>query len=145
VQWRYYKALNSLKLLLGNISMFIVTLTLYISSKQYKNSESIETKNEVKNNSQITEDSKTEIKNDTSQENKKQEELDNAQTGDKIENTIGDNKTTETIEIQQKEEKIHSITSNIWLSFTSIFLVLTIIFAIICAKHQQNRKNATSK
>lgn len=145
VQWRYYKALNSLKLLLGNISMFIVTLTLYISSKQYKNSESIETKNEEKNNSQITEDSKTEIKNDTSQDNKKQEELDNAQTGDKIENTIGDNKTTETIEIQQKEEKIHSITSNIWLSFTSIFLVLTIIFAIICAKYQQNRKNATSK
>lgn len=145
VQWRYYKALNSLKLLLGNISMFIVTLTLYISSKQYKNSESIETKNEVKNNSQITEDSKTEIKNDTSQDNKKQEELDNAQTTDKIENTMIDNKTTETIEIQQKEEKIHSITSNIWLSFTSIFLVLTIIFAIICAKHQQNRKNATSK
>lgn len=47
VQWRYYKALNGLKLLLGNISMFIVTLTLYISSKQYKNSESIETKNEA--------------------------------------------------------------------------------------------------
>ena len=125
--------------------MFIVTLTLYISSKQYKNSESIEIKNEVKNNSQKTEDSKTEIKNDTSQDNKKQEELDNAQATDKIENTIGDNKTTETIEIQPKHEKIHSITSNIWLSFTSIFLVLTIIFAIICAKHQQNRKNVTSK
>lgn len=75
VQWRYYKALNSLKLLLGNISMFIVTLTLYISSKQYKNSESIETKNEVKNNSQITEDSKTEIKNDTSQDNKNKKNL----------------------------------------------------------------------
>lgn len=118
---------------------------MYISSKQHKNSESIETKNEVKNNSQITEDSKTEIKNDTSQDNQKQEELDNAQTTDKIENTMIDNKTTEIIEIQQKEEKIHSVISNIWLSFISIFLVLTIIFAIICAKHQQNRKKATSK
>jgi len=147
VQWRYYKALNSLKLLLGNISMFIVALTLYICSTQYKKSENVELANETSRNSQTTE--KSESKDDTIQENKKQEQLDNAQTDSKdiIENVIenNENNTVETIEIQPKDEKMHNITSNIFLSFASIFLVLTLIFAIIFTKHQQNRTNSTSK
>ena len=144
VQWRYYKALNSLKLLLGNISMFIVTLTLYICSTQYKKSENVEIANETSRNSQTTE--KSESKDDTIQENQKQEQLDNAQTDGKdiIENVI-ENNTVETIEIQPKDEKMHNITSNIFLSLVSIFLVLTIIFAIIFTKHQQNRRRFASK
>ena len=91
VQWRYYKALNSLKLLLGNISMFIVTLTLYICSTQYKKSENVEIANETSRNSQTTE--KSESKDDTILENQKQEQLDNAQTDSKdiIENVIENN------------------------------------------------------
>lgn len=147
VQWRYYKALNSLKLLLGNISMFIVTLTLYICSTQYKKSENVEIANETSRNSQTTE--KSESKDDTIQENQKQEQLDNAQTDGKdiIENVIenNENNTVKTIEIQPKDEKMHNITSNIFLSLASIFLVLTIIFAIICTKHQQNRIRSASK
>ena len=144
VQWRYYKALNSLKLLLGNISMFIVTLTLYICSTQYKKSENVEIANETSRNSQTTE--KSESKDDTIQENQKQEQLENAQTDGKdiIENVI-ENNTVETIEIQPKDEKMHNITSNIFLSLVSIFLVLTIIFAIIFTKHQQNITNSASK
>ena len=147
VQWRYYKALNSLKLLLGNISMFIVTLTLYICSTQYKKSENVEIANETSRNSQTTE--KSESKDDTIQENQKQEQLDNVQTDGKdiIENVIenNENNTVETIEIQPKDEKMHNITSNIFLSLVSIFLVLTIIFAIIFTKHQQNRRCSASK
>ena len=144
VQWRYYKALNSLKLLLGNISMFIVTLTLYICSTQYKKSENVEIANETSRNSQTTE--KSESKDNTIQENQKQEQLDNAQTDGKdiIENVI-ENNTVKTIEIQPKDEKVNNITSNIFLSLASIFLVLTIIFAIIFTKHQQNRSRSASK
>lgn len=147
VQWRYYKALNSLKLLLGNISMFIVTLTLYICSTQYKKSENVEIANETSRNSQTTE--KSESKDDTIQENQKQEQLYNAQTDGKdiIENVIenNENNTVKTIEIQSKDEKVNNITSNIFLSLASIFLVLTIIFAIIFTKHQQNRSRSASK
>mgnify|MGYP000765547657 FL=1 len=145
VQWRYYKALNSLKLMLGNISMFIVALTLYISSMQYKKSENIEIANETSKNSQTTEESKTE-KDEISQDNKKENKFDSAQTDGKdiIENVI-ENNTVETIEIQPKDEKMHNITSNIFLSLASIFLVLTIIFAIIFTKHQQNRIRSASK
>ena len=148
VQWRYYKALNSLKLMLGNISMFIVALTLYISSTQYKKSENVEIADETLKNSQTTEESKTE-KDEISQDNKKENQFDNAQTDGKdiIENVIenNENNTVETIEIQPKDEKMHNIISNIFLSLASIFLVLTIIFTIICTKHQQNRIRSTSK
>lgn len=148
VQWRYYKALNSLKLMLGNISMFIVALTLYISSTQYKKSENVEIADETLKNSQTTEESKTE-KDEISQDNKKENQFDNAQTDGKdiIENVIenNENNTVETIEIQSKDEKMHNIASNIFLSLASIFLVLTIIFTIICTKHQQNRIRSTSK
>ena len=145
VQWRYYKALNSLKLMLGNISMFIVALTLYISSMQYKKSENIEIANETSKNSQTTEESKTE-KDEISQDNKKENQFDSAQTDGKdiIENVI-ENNTVETIEIQPKDEKMHNITINIFLSCASIFLMLTIIFAIIFTKHQQNRSRSASK
>lgn len=142
VQWRYYKALNSLKLMLGNISMFIVALTLYISSTKYKKSENIEIADETLKNSQTTEESKTE-KDEISQDNKKENQFDNAQTDGKdiIENVIenNENNTVETIEIQPKDEKMHNITSNIFLYLASIFLVLTIIFAIIFTKQRNNR------
>ena len=116
VQWRYYKALNSLKLLLGNISMFIVTLTLYICSTQYKKSENVEIANETSRNYQTTE--KSESKDDTILENQKHEQLDNAQTEGKdiIENVI-ENNTVKTIEIQSKDEKVNNITSNIFLFY----------------------------
>ena len=33
VQWKYYKSVHILKILLSNLSMFIITSLLYIKSK----------------------------------------------------------------------------------------------------------------
>ena len=180
VQWRYYKALNSLQLLLGNISMLFATLAVYIGCMR-KNKHGIEVpaiNNDSKENSQVqgnndfqtSEDYKNITENNNSQttENSKvnTEENTNSQTLQKsklnnIENTIQEdnvnnqianevndmqngntleNNTINTVEIPANNEKTNNVTNNILLSLSSIFLVLTIIFAIICIKHQQNKR-----
>lgn len=48
-------------------------------------------------------------------------------------------------EITEINNQPNNIQSNIYLSLASIFLVLTIIFAIIFTKHQQNRRRSASK
>lgn len=184
VQWRYYKALNSLQLLLGNISMLFATLALYIgcmknnkneievpatnnnlkSNSHVQENNNFQTSEDYKNitenkNSQTLENAKVNIAEDinsqTSQNSKNnkediiqednvnnqiENEENNMQTGNTLENN-----TINTIENQVNNEKTYNGTSNILLSLSSIFLVLTVIFAIICIKHQQNRKNKTSK
>ena len=181
VQWRYYKALNSLQLLLGNISMLFATLALYIgcmknnkneievpatnnnlkSNSQAQENSNFQTSEDYKNitenkNSQTLENAKVNIAEDTNSQNSKnnkediiqednvnnqiENEENNKQTGNTLENN-----TTNIVEIPVNNEKTYNGTSNILLSLSSIFLVLTVIFAIICIKHQQNRKNKTSK
>lgn len=135
VQWRYYKALNSLQLLLGNISMLFATLALYIGCmKNNKNEIEVPaTNNNLKSNSQAQENSNFQ----TSEDYKNITENKNSQTSENAKVNI--------VEITANNEKTYNGTSNILLSLSSIFLVLTVIFAIICIKHQQNRKNKTSK
>lgn len=152
VQWRYYKALNSLKLMLGNISMFIVALTLYISSVRNQKRDISKTNTEQsqnnmvnENTTSISENSKTNDSTDSIQdsqmENKNQNELSNNINEDVANNVTGQ----EYVEITEINNQPNNILSNIYLSLASIFLVLTIIFAIIFTKHQQNRTRSASK
>ena len=54
VQWKYYKSLHTLKMLMGNLTMFMLTFTLYIKQKasikklEQKNEENLKGKNEEK-------------------------------------------------------------------------------------------------
>ena len=151
VQWRYYKALNSLQLLLGNISMLFATLALYIGCmKNNKNEIEVPaTNNNLKSNSQAQENSNFQTSEDYKNitENKNSLTLENAKVNvEKGENSqTSENAKVNIVEITANNEKTYNGTSNILLSLSSIFLVLTVIFAIICIKHQQNRKNKTSK
>ena len=170
VQWRYYKALNSLQLLLGNISMLFATLALYIGCMR-KNKHGIEVpaiNNDSKensqahegNNSHTLEDSKVNTEENTNSQTSQKSKLNNIENtmqednvNNQIENEVNnmqagntlENNTINIVEIPANNEKTYNVTNNILLSLSSIFLVLTIIFAIICIKHQQNRKNKASK
>lgn len=170
VQWRYYKALNSLQLLLGNISMLFATLALYIGCMR-KNKHGIEVpaiNNDSKensqahegNNSQTTEnsnshtleDSKVNTEENTNSQTSKLNNIENTMQEDNVNNQIEnevnnmqagntlENNTINIVEISANNEKTYNVTNNILLSLSSIFLVLTIIFAIICIKHQQNKR-----
>ena len=144
VQWRYYKALNSLKLMLGNISMFIVTLTLYISSVRNQKRDISKTNTEQsqnnivkENTTSMSENSKTNDSTDSIQDSQMENknELSNNINEDVANNVTGQ----EYAEITEINNQPNNIQSNIYLSLASIFLVLTIIFAIIFTKQRHNR------
>ena len=144
VQWRYYKALNSLKLMLGNISMFIVTLTLYISSVRNQKRDISKTNTEQsqnnivkENTTSMSENSKTNDSTDSIQDSQMENknELSNNINEDVASNVTGQ----EYAEITEINNQPNNIQSNIYLSLASIFLVLTIIFAIIFTKQRHNR------
>ena len=118
VQWKYYKAKHTLKIFITNLTMFIITFMLYIESKKR------------------TED-KTDISNETSiikQDNDQSIDFITSSTADGIDTTT----STQTVLFSNKIE--------IGLfSFSTIFLILTIIFGIIFTKYQQKRHHKSSK
>ena len=136
VQWHYYKAIDCIKILIGNISMFITTTVLYLKNKLIK----VEMSQNIEENNVIQEDSKEEEK--TSQDStENSEQLEN----ERIENVEENTQISENIEIDTKNTLLNNVKNKILLGSSTLFLILTIIFSIICIKYQQNKKKKTSK
>lgn len=136
VQWHYYKALDNIKILIGNMTMFIITTVLYLKNKLIK----VEMSQDIEENNVIQEDSEEEEK--TSQDSaENSEQLEN----EKNENVEGNTQTSETIEIETINTSLNNIENKILLGSSTLFLILTIIFSIICIKYQQNKKKKASK
>lgn len=154
VQWKYYKSLHSLKLLIGNLSMFIIgTITCILNKKQIKKatinntekSEQGEKENVTQNNNMKEENQKNyDTEQDSIKNNSKQEET--------SANIIAENNGQE--EIKQGEQTIieTELVENrivprdiILYGLTSVFLFFTIFLTIISIKNQQSRKEKTSK
>ena len=153
VQWKYYTALHSLKIILGNLSMVLVGFILFVANRmwngkmqensagvdmsaeevQNKPGDSSNTDMEVQNIINSSEDTTSSIENEpdnindindyTNQADANQNELVNVPDETYTENWVG---TT-------------------ILSITTIFLIFTIIFTIIYIKHQQKSKKKLSK
>ncbi len=133
IKWIYYKSINTLKLLLSNLAMFIIS---FISSCfAMKNRKKLSPKLNVNESNQTKEAIKDEITEDKEllQDNKK--------------STITNDKSS-----QMQESVIEEVPniSNNYLSISligvsTIFFILTIIFSIIFTKHQLKRKKKLSK
>lgn len=119
VQWRYYKAVHALKMLLSNVSMFIISIFVTLLMKYNENS--VKPNNNI-NHRTYEEDnwSQTFIPNG-----------DSANAGN-----MGD-------EYSDSFSKIINGLKDYIIPI--IFLVLVIIFAIIFIKRQQKRKSKSSK
>ena len=136
VQWKYYTSLYTLRLLLGNISMVIIGILIYIKSNM--SNRKMEQQNES---------NKIEIDNENINA---EEEPSKNETSSSIEsntNSTDDIFQNEIIEVQEPpNNNYESINFNIGiLSFTGIFLLFSIIFAIIFIKHQQKAEQNVSK
>lgn len=139
VQWKYYNALHSLKMIIGNVGILIFTTILYITRRNYISKQKVQ-EDSTQNQEQVT-------------ENKKQNNIleDSAMNS----STIIENTETNTIEeIQNETISDIQTNSNIGvyneidiglITLCIIFLIFTIIFSIIFIKNQQNRKKKTSK
>lgn len=149
VQWRYYKSLHTLETLISSISLYIVTIILFVAQKGInvnKKKSNILKNTEVENsiikekeeNSEIQEDKgetqKVELPNNRVNSIESEKVLENGETNNQ-----------ETImEIQEENTNINMYDIGI-LSFSGIFLIITIIFTHIFRKHQQNLRRKVSK
>lgn len=151
VQWKYYKSLHTLETLISSISLYIVTITLFVAQKGIsinKKKSNIPENTEAENliikekeeNSEVQEDKsetqKGELPNYRVNCIESEKVLENEETKEKEQETI--------IEIQEENTNINMYDLGI-LSFSGILLIITIIFTHIFRKHQQNLRKKVSK
>lgn len=132
IKWKYYKSVNTLKLLLSNLSMFIVTfLSSIVAFKNTKKS-SIDTelKQEVED---VLKDEN--IAGTPPKEEHKDEIVADEET-EKQETII--------VETPIANDNINYVGIGL-MSISSIFFIITIIFSIIFTKHQLKRRKKLSK
>lgn len=122
VQWHYYKATKTLKILIGNLSMFIISIGAYINSRRQKIANSAEMSEDKFIDQDVTENSQ------------------NQTISNEIENNIEQNTIVQDLRPEETD-----ITSTILLCSATIFLMLTIIFIIISQKYQQIARKKKSK
>lgn len=135
VQWKYYKSIHTLKILLSNLSMFILTISLFIAEKTKNRKQESNKVSDTQQNEEISKEQESETS---------KVETDSAED-ERVESTDKNNETTENIIIQDSNIiGMNSIDIGI-LSVASIFLMITIIFTIIFIKHQQKAKKKMSK
>lgn len=128
IKWRYYKSINTLKLLLSNLGMFIIS---FLSS-------CFVMKNGKKTSPQFKED----VSNET-----KYEIIEDKEFSKDNENTIIDDKNSQTQDsiVVDMPNVSNNYLGMSLMGISSIFLILTIIFSIIFTKHQLKRKKKLSK
>lgn len=131
IKWRYYKSIYSLRIMLSNLGMFIITFVLGIATlKNQKKSAPIIKEDENFNN--ITGE-------DTA--NKDNDRIDTNEV-------IQDNENTDSFENVIIEDTNINTTNYLSIgifSISAIFLAITITFSIFLAKHQLKVKKKSSK
>lgn len=131
IKWRYYKSIYSLRIMLGNLGMFIITFVLGIATL----------KNQKKSAPIIKED---ENFNNITGEDTANKENDRIDTNE----VIQDNENTDSFENIIIEDTNVNTTNYLSIgifSISAIFLAITITFSIFLAKYQLKVKKKSSK
>ena len=141
IKWKYYKAVNTLKILLSNFGMFIITFVIWIKTLfNKKASDKVEQDKTIGNNT--TE----QTRENTNDETKKgQENLKDEVKSDISESQDNETKDEINIIIQPTNTEIINNSGVFILSISFIFFIVTIIFSIIFAKYQLKLRKKLSK
>ena len=144
IKWKYYKSIYTLRLLLSNLGMFIVTFviglkTMKVAKKgisDYQTNSAEDKTNENNEQESINESMQYDVANNTSMKERTEEQNTAEQ----------ESKTKEEIQIPVKEpvESISYFSIGIF-AISSIFLLFTIILLINYIKYQLKRKVKASK
>ena len=145
IKWKYYKSIHTLKLLFSNLGMFIITFIIGLKTmKVTKNGVSDYQSNSLENK---VNDENEQQKNQSVVEESARLDTTNNQYIPEEQNTAEKEKdTNEEIQIQVEEPITNINYTGIGIiSFSSIFLLITIILLINFIKHQLKRKVKASK
>lgn len=141
IKWRYYKAVNTLKILLSNLGMFIITFVIGIKTLFNKKvSDKVEQDKTIGNNTTEQTGENTNAETKKGQENLK----------DEVKSDVSESQDKETrneinIVSQPTNTEIINSSGVCILSISFIFLIITIIFSIIFAKYQLKSRKKLSK
>ena len=141
IKWRYYKAVNTLKILLSNLGMSIITFVIGIKTLfNKKTSDKVEQDKTIGNNTTEQTGENTNAETKKGQENLKDEVKSDASESQ-------DKETRNEINIVSQPTNTEIINSSgvCILSISFIFLIITIIFSIILAKYQLKLRKKLSK
>lgn len=144
-KWRYYKSIHTLKILLSNLGMFIVTFAIGV--KTLFNKDRIMQDNSNVEEQVIDNDKVEQNTSDNREESKSQdiEEDTNEELKD-ITNNVEESETKQETLIPDSNSQTNINYYGIGiLSISAIFLIIAIIFSIFLVKHQLNLKKKTSK
>lgn len=142
IKWRYYKSIHTLKILLSNLGMFIVTFVIGIKAlfnKKISNKieqEEIIEDSQIEQNQENLEDEATKSEIQESIKDETNNDINESQN-EGIKEEIG-------IPEQPNTEQINYYGVGI-LSISSIFLIITITFLSFFVKYQLKRNKKTSK
>lgn len=142
IKWRYYKSIHTLKILLSNLGMFIVTFVIGIKTlfnKKISNKieqEEIIEDNQIEQNQENLEDEATKSEIQESLKDETNNNINESQN-EGIKEEIG-------IQELPNTEQINYYGVGI-LSISSIFLIITITFLSFFVKYQLKRNKKTSK
>lgn len=135
IKWKYYKSIHTLKILLSNLGMFVITAILSITT--------------------LKKDKKVNLPNEnaTNIENNETNKKENISETPSKEETIEDNAALENSNLQTPENiiEVPSESSEInyvgfsFVGISTIFFIITIIFLIIFTKHQLKGRKKLSK
>ena len=136
VKWKYYKSMNTLKILLSNLSMFIVTFLSSIFA--FKNGKKL---SNVMDSVEKEENAENVNKGEQVVGSNKEEHKDKNEF-------IADQESSKQENIVVKVPDIHHSPNYMGIGLmgvSSVFLIVTITFSIIFTKHQLNRRKKLSK
>ena len=134
VQWKYYKAISSLKIMLSNLAMFVVVFSLYINMAKKSN---IEENDLEKDNTVETQENYNNIIVEHHSDNISIRDSLNSHLYADASDTSGAASLMSTWESSLIQVSLFSL--------ATIFLVISIIFVFIFIKHQQKKKHKSSK
>lgn len=124
VKWRYYKSIHTLKLLLSNLGMFIITFVIGLKTMTIN-------KNKIQSEQSTAPDKEA---------NQEKEDSQNITESIIQEET----KNTDLEDVYKEENNINYYDIGI-IAISGVFLLFTIIFIINFIKHQLKRKVKASK
>ena len=137
VQWHYYKSLNTIKLLLGNVITIFVGVFLYMKTKgvelRDEENKTLEKQNIAKDEEKREDDNKS-----VNQGSELQEETNGA------DNYTGKNETIEIID-QVTSSAASSTNNTVQFGIIATTILIVIIFSILLIKRQIKLKKKLSK
>lgn len=148
IKWRYYKAVHTLKILIGNFGMFIVTLVIGLKVLfNEKSSHNIKQEEDMTNQTNDKNEEEKNIENNREEGNKKQEASNSLNNDIQEDNKdiINNNEITEIAEERVETESKANYFGIGAVIISFVFLIVTIITLVFFTKYQLKLRKKSSK